>query len=68
MLALDLTVGGLGVGDLVQVGDDPPEPGWVQAAGRRHQHRLGLRGHLGGQVTGAMGQRAGVGGRHLAVA
>jgi hypothetical protein len=43
-----------------QVAHGPPQPGWVQAAGRRHQDRLGRGGDLGGQVPGGVGQRAGM--------
>jgi hypothetical protein len=62
MAPLGLGVGAVGIGGVSQVGDGPPQPGWVQASGRRHQHRLGLGGHLGGEVVGAMGQHRGVGG------
>ena len=49
------SVGALGVGDLVQMAQDPPQPRWVQPPGRLHQHRFGLDGHVGGQVRGCRG-------------
>jgi hypothetical protein len=47
--------------------DDPPQPWWVQPAGRLQQHRFGLDRGGGGQLVGAVGQHAAVGGRQLAV-
>jgi hypothetical protein len=62
MASLGLGVSRLGINRLSQVGDGPPQPRWVQAAGRRHQDRLGPGGHRGGQVVGAGGQHRGMGG------
>jgi hypothetical protein len=64
--SLGLVVGALGIGCLVQVGDGPSEPGWVEAAGRRQQDRLGLSGGVVGEVVGAVGEDAGMGRRDLA--
>jgi hypothetical protein len=66
MAPLTLPVGALGVGDLLEVAQDAAESGWVQASGRRRQHRRGLGRGVGGEVVGAVGQHRGVGGRHLA--
>jgi hypothetical protein len=65
MAPLGLGVGALGVGGLPQVADDLSQPGWVQPSGRLQEHRLGLGGDRGEQVTGAMSQRRGVGDREL---
>jgi hypothetical protein len=65
MAALAVAVGAVGIGDLLQMAKHPPQPRWIHAPGRLQQHRLGLGGDLGGQVTGAMGQRAGMGHRDL---
>jgi len=51
-------VGVVGIGDQPQVPNHPPQPGWVQAAGHRHQHRFG-RG------DGGVGELLGAGGQHL---
>jgi hypothetical protein len=37
----------VGVGDQPQVGDDPPQPGWVQVVGGGEQDRFGLGGGVG---------------------
>src|SRR5215207_377836 len=65
--SLGLAVSTLGVDGIAQVSDDPPQPGWVQAAGRLEQGWFGLGGGVGGQVVGAGGQHRGVGHRELAV-
>jgi hypothetical protein len=65
MAPLGLAGGALGISHLLQMAQDPPQAGWVQAAGRLDQDRLGLGGHLGGQVVGAMGDNGGVGDRQL---
>ena len=54
-------VGTLGVGDLLQMPQDPAQPGRVQPGGRLQEHRLGLGGDLGGQLLGAVGEHLGVG-------
>ena len=61
-------VGAVRVGDLEQVAQEPPQPTWVQLAGRLDQHRFGLDGHLVGQAVGAGGHHLGVGDRELPVA
>jgi hypothetical protein len=40
-------LGALGVGDQLEVADDPAQPGWVQALGRLQQDRFGLDGGMG---------------------
>ena len=55
----------VGVGHRHQMANGPPQPGRVQPPGRLDQHRFGLGSGLGGQVVGALGQHAGVGGREL---
>src|SRR5215213_6635762 len=48
--ALGLTIGAVRVSDIAQVGDRPPELGWVQPPGRLEQGRLGVGGDVVGQV------------------
>jgi hypothetical protein len=60
MAPLGQAGGALGVGHLLEVAQDPPQPRRIQPGGRRHQRRLGRGGDLGGQVAGAVGQRRGM--------
>ena len=57
------TLGPLGIGHLLEVAQDPPQPGWVQASGRFQEHWFGHGGGGGGQVGGAGGQHLGMGER-----
>ena len=59
--------GALGVGDQLEVADDPPEPARIQPAGRLDQDRFGLDRDLVGELVSAGGQDAGMGGGELAV-
>jgi hypothetical protein len=43
------------------MGDDPPQPRWVQPPGGFQQHRLGLHRDMGGEILGAVGEHLGVG-------
>jgi hypothetical protein len=58
---------GVGVGDSAKVGDHPSQAWRIQAAGRLQQDRFGLDGDVGGEVLGARGQHAGMGGRQLPI-
>jgi hypothetical protein len=67
VLPLGPGLGGVGVGDEAQVGDDPSQARRVEAAGGLQQHRFGLDRRVGGEVLGAVGQHGGVGHGELAV-
>jgi hypothetical protein len=68
MPSLSVAVGAVGVSHQLQMGEQPPESGWVQVAGRLDQHRLRLFGDVLREVVGAVGQRAGMRRGNLAVA
>jgi hypothetical protein len=66
---LGLAVGGVGVGDKAQMGDDPPRAGRVKPAGGLQQHRFGQGLGRCGQRTAEQGSggadaAAGGGGTH----
>jgi len=60
MPPMGLLVGGVGVGDHGQVGDEPAQPRRVEATGGLQQHRLGLDHRRSWQVPGAVGEHGGV--------
>jgi hypothetical protein len=60
-------VGAVGVGDQLEVGEDPAQPGWIQPPGRLDQDWFGLGGEVAGPVLGAGGEHGGVGQGQLAV-
>ena len=66
MTSLPVTVGAVGVGDLEQVAEEPPQPGWVQPSGRLDQDWFGVGGDVVGEGVGAGGEDLGVGDRQLA--
>ena len=61
MTPLSVTVGAVGVSDLEQMAQEPPQPTWVEPPGRLDQHRFGLGGDLVGQRMGAGGDHLGMG-------
>ena len=67
MAPLPLAVGAVGVGELEQAPQEPPQPTRVQLSGRLQQDWFGLEGHLVGQGLGAVGEDLGVGGRDRSV-
>ena len=65
MPPLQFTVGAVRVGHQLEMAQDPSQPRRIQPTGRLHQHRLGLHGHLVGQVLGAMSQHPSMSDRDL---
>jgi hypothetical protein len=58
-------VGTLGVGDLAQLPNQPPQLRRIDPAGRLQQDRVGLELHMLREVLGAVGHHSGVRGRDL---
>jgi hypothetical protein len=49
---LTVVIGAVGVGDLLEVAQDPPQPGRVQPTGGLQQPRFGLHREVVGEVVG----------------
>jgi hypothetical protein len=67
MTPVIVMLGAIGVGDQLEVAQDPPQPGRIQPTGCFQQDRFGLGGHMLGEVLGALGQHPGMGGSDVPV-